>query len=170
MTMALSLIAAGDINRTIWLFDTFAGMTRPTDADYEVRAGVRALPEFLRLRTGTNQSSWCEASLDEVTENMRSTGYPWDRIRMVQGPVEQTLLTERPERIALLRLDTDWYESTRVEMEHLFPLISSGGVLIVDDYNHWAGSRRAVDEYLVKIGLQLMFFPVGGGSVMAVVP
>ncbi|HYM86681.1 MAG TPA: TylF/MycF/NovP-related O-methyltransferase, partial [Pseudoxanthomonas sp.] len=53
-----------------------------------------------------------------------------------------------PECIALLRLDTDWYESTRHEMIHLFPRLCVGGVLILDDYGHWLGARRAVDEYL----------------------
>jgi hypothetical protein len=62
--------------------------------------------------------------------------------------VEETLPTHVPERIALLRLDTDWYESTHHELVHLFPLLSPGGILIVDDYGHWAGARKAVDDYL----------------------
>ena len=52
-----------------------------------------------------------------------------------------------PERIALLRIDTDWYESTRHELVHLYPRLSPGGVLIIDDYGHWQGARKAVDEY-----------------------
>jgi hypothetical protein len=62
--------------------------------------------------------------------------------------VEETVPERAPERIGLLRLDTDWYESTRHELEHLYPRLVPGGVLIVDDYGHYEGARRAVDEYL----------------------
>ena len=63
------------------------------------------------------------------------------------GKVEQTIPAAAPPSIALLRLDTDWYESTRHELEYLFPRLAIGGVLIIDDYGWWAGARRAVDEY-----------------------
>lgn len=86
-----------------------------------------------------------------MKKNMNSTGYPSDRVHFVKGMVEETISADAPAQIALLRLDTDWYESTRHEMEHLFPRISPGGVLIVDDYGHWKGARRAVDEYLQKL-------------------
>ena len=88
------------------------------------------------------------ASLDDVKENMRSTRYPTEMLRFVEGPVEKTIPEHIPERIALLRIDTDWYESTQHELEHLFPLLVPGGVLIVDDYGYWKGSRKAVDDYL----------------------
>ena len=168
MTMALALLATG-AERDIWLYDTYSGMTAPTPFDTRLNGGAPAEEEFLRLRTGRNSSEWCAASLDEVALNIRSTGYPTNRIRFVKGPVEETLLETCPEKIALLRLDTDWYESTRAEMTVLFPRLSPGGVLIVDDYNAWAGARRAVDEYLEEHRLKLMFFPIGGGSVMTVV-
>ena len=61
-----------------------------------------------------------------------------------------------PRKIALLRLDTDWYESTKHELVHLFPRLSTGGVLIVDDYGHWAGARRAVDEYVSEHGIVML--------------
>lgn len=102
--------------------------------------------------------------------NMRSTGHADDHLRFVVGPVEETLRTEKiPQRIALLRLDTDWYESTRVELEVLLPRLSPGGVLIIDDYNHWAGSRRAVDEHFTAHAQRPIMFPVGKGSVIATV-
>src|SRR5436309_1043008 len=75
---------------------------------------------------------------------------PADRVHMVAGPVEETLPDHAPGQLALLRLDTDWYESTRQELEHLYPRLAHGGVLIVDDYGHWAGARRAVDEYFAR--------------------
>jgi uncharacterized heparinase superfamily protein len=78
---------------------------------------------------------------------MTTTGYPADRVRLVKGVVAQTIPTAAPASIALLRLDTDFYESTRHELEHLYPRLSSGGVLIIADYGHWQGARQSVDEY-----------------------
>jgi O-methyltransferase len=69
-------------------------------------------------------------------------------VRLVKGKVEDTVPKNAPEKIALLRLDTDWYESTRRELVHLFPRLVPGGVLIIDDYGHWQGARKAVDEYI----------------------
>ena len=170
MAMALGLLEAGSDTRTLWLFDTFEGMTEPTSRDVKLKNGAVAATKFEVLRTGPNSADWCAAPLDEVAQNMRSTGYPTQNLRLVKGPVEETLLGELPDRIALLRLDTDWYASTRVEMERLYPRLSPGGVLIIDDYNSWAGARKAVDEYLETQAIRLVFFPVGGGSVMTVVP
>lgn len=169
MTIALALLAA-EGERAIWLYDTFEGMTVPTGFDTKMKNGAPAAEKFQRLRTGENSADWCAAPLEDVTRNMLSTDYPPDQLRFIRGPVEETLLTDVPEEIALLRLDTDWYASTRVEMEVLFPRLASGGVLIVDDYNSWAGARRAVDEYLADRRIRLMFFPIGGGAVMTVVP
>ena len=89
-------------------------------------------------------------SLEEVRENMASTGYPLERIPLVNGPVERTVPEAAPAAICLLRLDTDWYESTRHELNHLFPRVSPDGVMIIDDYGHWHGVRRAVDEYFLE--------------------
>ena len=74
---------------------------------------------------------------------------------MVPGLVEDTVPSQAPEVIALLRLDTDWYKSTWHELEHLYPRLSVGGVLIIDDYGHWEGARRAVDEFIEAKGLRL---------------
>lgn len=89
------------------------------------------------------------APLAEVQTNMARTNYPADRVRYVAGQVEETIPTQAPQSIALLRLDTDWESSTRHELEHLWPRLSTGGVLVIDDYGHWAGARRAVDDYFL---------------------
>ena len=74
---------------------------------------------------------------------MASTGYPADRLHFIKGTVETTIPVQSPTGpIALLRLDTDWYESTRHELVHLFPRLVNGGILILDDYGYWAGHRR----------------------------
>jgi hypothetical protein len=69
------------------------------------------------------------------------------RIHFHTGMVEDTIPRLAPERIAILRLDTDWYVSTKHELEWLWPRLSSGGVLIIDDYGHFTGARKAVDEF-----------------------
>jgi len=86
--------------------------------------------------------------LEEVRHNLSNVGYPDDRIKLVKGLVEATLPNKAPSKIALLRLDTDWYESTRHELIHLYPRLAQRGVLIIDDYGHWEGAQKAVDEYI----------------------
>ncbi len=82
-----------------------------------------------------------------MSANLAATGYDAQRLHYVKGKVEDTIPSAAPEQIAILRLDTDWYASTRHELEHLYPRLARGGVLIIDDYGHWEGARRAVDEY-----------------------
>jgi hypothetical protein len=149
MAAARTLIESGDRTRHLHLFDTFEGMTTPTDDDVAV-TGESASELMARsdIAREDAESVWCFASLDVVKQAMASVGYDNSRIHYVMGRVEDTIPASAPGAIALLRLDTDWYESTRHEMIHLFPRLSVGGVLILDDYGHWLGARRAVDEYL----------------------
>jgi hypothetical protein len=136
MAAALTMLERQQF-RALHLFDTFAGMTEAGIQDGNTQ--------------GVNAGSLA-VSADEVRSNLLSTGYPADLIRLVEGPVEETLPTHAPESVALLRLDTDWYASTIHELRHLYPVLSVGGVLIVDDYGHWQGARRAVDEYFDGTG------------------
>jgi O-methyltransferase len=94
--------------------------------------------------------------LDIVMEAIESTAYPSEKVHYIKGMVEQTIPEFVPKKIALLRLDTDWYESTKHELEHLFPRLSKGGVLIIDDYGHWQGARKAVEEYLKKNDVKIL--------------
>ncbi|CAB4921729.1 unannotated protein [freshwater metagenome] len=145
MLAASTLLASGDTERRLWLYDTFEGMTEPTGRDIGI-GGLRVADEWDRIVSG-DDPILCVASLEDVQANMASTGFPADRLQYVQGPVEQTIPDQVPDAIALLRLDTDWYESTRHELEHLWDRLSPGGVLIIDDYGHWEGAREAVDEF-----------------------
>ena len=144
MAVALALMARGDIGRDLYLYDTFEGMSEPTAAD-KSHGGEAASAQLARTVRGAGV--WCEAGLDDVQANLWSTGYPRERIHFVRGKVEDTIPRRLPGQIALLRLDTDWYESTRHELLHLYPLLQPQGVLIIDDYGHWQGARQAVDEY-----------------------
>lgn len=144
MTAALTLLRLGDTERELFLYDTFEGMSKPTDADSSLDgASASELLETTEKGTGV----WCYASIEDVRENILSLGYPSDKIHLVKGKVEDTIPSRLPRSISLLRLDTDWYESTKHELEHLYPLLVRGGVLIIDDYGHWQGARKAVDEY-----------------------
>lgn len=149
MAVALALMARGEASRHLYLYDTFEGMSEPTAAD-KSHTGESA--EAQLARTARGEGVWCEAGLDDVQANLWSTGYPKDKIHFVQGKVEDTIPGTLPERIALLRLDTDWYESTRHELQHLYPRLVQHGPLIIDDYGHWQGARRAVDEYFEGAG------------------
>lgn len=145
MAAALALMARGDTSRELWLYDTFSGMSEPTAADASHR-GESAAAQLARTRRG--EGVWCEAGLDDVRANLLSTGYPAERIRFVEGKVEDTIPAQLPAGpVALLRLDTDWYESTRHELAHLYPRLSRHGVLLIDDYGHWQGAKKAVDEF-----------------------
>ena len=148
MAVARTLQESGLMDRNLYLFDTFEGMTAPTHEDVnfrERRVGCyRCLPKYGK----ESSHGWACSSLDEVRRNLETTGYPVEHMFFVKGKVEETIPEQAPARIALLRLDTDWYESTYHELRHLYPRISPGGVLIIDDYGHWAGARKAVDAYL----------------------
>jgi O-methyltransferase len=147
MAVALTLLELGEGTRNLHMFDTFEGMTAPTARDV-AKDGVSAAELMAQSDRDDTESVWCRAPLEGVRAALHGTGYDPARLFFVQGRVEDTVPERAPPRIALLRLDTDWYESTRHELEHLFPRLSPGGVLIIDDYGHWAGARQAVDEYL----------------------
>ena len=152
MLMALGLIRAGDTGRHIYMYDTFEGHPRP-DPDKDVDLwGNRGIDEWRRQEEAGTLGEWGVASLAEVRGNLLSTGYPAERLIFVQGMVETTVPGNTPANLALLRLDTDWYESTRVALQHLYPKLAEGGVLIIDDYGHYRGQRQAVDEYFAEIG------------------
>lgn len=150
MAVALTLKKLGEMNRHLYLYDTYEGMTPPTEADLSFQGEGAA--ELLKKELNKKEESviWAYSSLDEVKKNILSTGYPESHIHFIQGDVLKTIPENAPDSIALLRLDTDWYESTRHEMLHLYPLLVSRGVLIIDDYGFWRGSRQAVDEYIAE--------------------
>ena len=160
MAMAHRLQERGQTDRNLWLYDTYEGMTPPTQEDIEATTGATAqqLLEATDIADGNNV--WCVADLDDVTANITSTGYPLDHVTFVKGDVAVTLHEQAPESIALLRLDTDWYESTRVGLELLYPRLALGGVCILDDYGHWQGARKAVDDYFDQQGFRPLMHPI----------
>lgn len=146
MMITLTLAHLGVSDRKIYLYDTYEGMSDPTEADKDF-VGRNAAEMLEETKDRKETSVWCLAGIEDVTQNLFSTGYPKENLIFVKGKVEDTLPATLPEQVALLRLDTDWYESTRHELIHLYPLLQKDGVLIIDDYGHWEGCRKAVDEY-----------------------
>ncbi len=150
MLMCFVLMQHGITDRHIFMYDTFEGMTKPGEND-----GEREKQEWSRQQGIDGVNQWCMADLDEVRCNMISTGYPIENIHFVKGRVEATIPSVLPSSLLLLRLDTDWYSSTRHELEFLYPLLKNGGVLIIDDYGAWPGAKKAVDEYFANTAVLL---------------
>jgi hypothetical protein len=147
MAVARRLERLQDRSRRLWLFDTFEGMSAPTAEDVSV-CNISAEEDY--------KGTYLRVGLDQVRAAVLGVGYPESQIRFVKGNVEDTIPGEIPEQIALLRLDTDWYESTRHELNHLYPRLVRGGVLIIDDYGHWQGARKASDEYFATNDIPIL--------------
>jgi len=154
MAVARVLQQLGDTSRQLYLFDTFEGMTPPEDIDRSYR-GERAAA-LLDAADPEASWVWAKGPLDLVKQVMSQTGYPDAMISYVKGKVEETIPRDAPASIALLRLDTDWYSSTYHELVHLYPRLAPGGVILIDDYGHWEGARRAVDQYLAENHITLL--------------
>jgi O-methyltransferase len=143
--VARTLLQLKDTSRDLYLFDTFEGMTPPTekDIDHGGMPAAQVLSRDIDARYG-------DAPLEQVKDLLYPTGYRRQKMHFVPGDVDKTIPAHAPEVISLLRLDTDWYESTKHELTHLFPRLSQSGVIIIDDYGHWKGSRQACDEYFAQ--------------------
>lgn len=148
-TMMAALVLKAQPRR-LWLYDTFEGMVEPGEYDFDL-VGVHAGEEW---RAHEQDGGWAVAALDDVKSHIAQTAYDPSLVTYVQGKVEDTIPNHLPEEVAILRLDTDWYESTRHELQHLWPLLAPGGVLIVDDYGHYQGARKAVDEFFAGLASQ----------------
>ncbi len=147
MMIALELLRLRAQNRDLWLYDTFSGLPRPDPAlDVDV-LGNRAIDGWQARTLTDGRTYWAYADQGDVRRNVGSTGYPSDRLHFVAGLVEDTIPKVAPARIALLRIDTDWYASYRHVLRELYQRIAPGGIIIFDDYGHFTGARKAVDEF-----------------------
>ena len=150
MLAALTLIQFNQTHRKIYLYDTYEGMPEPIEKDID----INGIPYRLLWK---KEKDILTIPLDEVRKNMLSTGYPSENIIFVKGMVEDTIPRNLPCQIALLRLDTDLYESTYHEFVHLYPQVSPQGVVIVDDYGHFQGAREATDKYFNEVSPNILF-------------
>lgn len=127
-------------DRKVWVYDTFLGMTEPENIDIDLNGNsAKSMLENIM----------CISTIDEFKKNIENTKFPVDNLKIIIGDICETLKNKNniPDKISLLRLDTDWYKSTKIELEMLYPNLKNDGILIVDDYGHWSGSKKAVNEY-----------------------
>jgi O-methyltransferase len=143
MLIAKTLLSVGESSRQLWLYDSFQGFVGQQSKDDVTWYGdsiKTRFPDFDGI-------AW---------DNVASTGYPPERLQLVKGDIEETAACNENGDIALLRLDTDTYYSTKAELAHFYPKLVTGGILIIDDYGHAFGARRAVDEYFADLNEPLL--------------
>ena len=164
--------------RDIYLFDTFGGLVEPTEYDYTCKdAKIYQMNKDEVYTTWKNNvidekvNSWCYTPLDKVKQRLNSTGYPENNLHYVVGNVMETLKdkTTIPEKIAILRLDTDWYESSKYELEQMYDNVVKGGIIIFDDYYHWDGQRRATDDFFKNRNINYNFVNIGNFKTAAII-
>jgi O-methyltransferase len=165
MAVLRTLVECGIKDREIYLFDTFEGMVQPGEKDGAQERQIHR--EQIREDGSTD---WCRSEMDEVRKNLETCGYPMERIHFVKGRVEQTIPAGAPTTIALLRLDTDWYESTKHELVHMYPSLVPGGVLILDDYGTWQGAYKAVNEYFAEEGKRFYLHKIDDAGRLVIKP
>jgi len=159
------LLLLGDL-REVYLFDTFSGMTEPNELDVDLNNLIAS--EELKATEPSADNLWTKVSLESVIKNLKKVKYPDEKVHYVVGDVRETLLVEEnlPEEISLLRLDTDWFDSTYCELEILYPRLSEGGVLLIDDYGHWNGSKAAAEKYFSELGIDPFWIAVDYSCVL----
>ena len=151
--IAKKIFEANGSDKEVYLYDTFSGMTQPEEKDISYITKKRALIDY-KTHQRDLYNDWCYASLEDVKNNCIEAGLNMDGLHFIKGDVCETLddKLNLPNKISIIRLDTDWYKSTIKELEVLYPILSKNGVLMVDDYGHWQGSKQAVDEYFDRMG------------------
>jgi len=167
-----------NVVRDIYLYDTFGGLVEPTEYDYTCKdAQLYQMNKDDVYNTWKSQiinektNGWCYTPLENVKNRLNSTGYPQENLHYIVGDVMETLKdkTTIPEKIAILRLDTDWYESSKYELEQMYDNVVIGGVIIFDDYYHWDGQRRATDEFFASRGINYDFVNIGNLKTAAII-
>ena len=121
--------------RTVWLFDSFEGMPQTTERDEKTARG------YVGKLTG---------DIDNVRVVLNRVGADMTRVRVVKGWFQDTFRTVSISQIALLNIDADWYESIKLCLETFYDAVVPGGFISIDDYGHWTGCKRAVDEFFAE--------------------
>lgn len=139
----------GITDRSVWVADSFEGLPAPENADdgYDLSA-VQHL----------------KVSAEDVADNFRKFNLLDDQVKFLKGWFSETLPTAKIEQIAVLRLDGDLYSSTMDALTHLYPKVSKGGYIIVDDYYSWDSCRAAVTDYIARNDIKANILPVDGDA------
>lgn len=160
MLIALTLRSLGVEDRDIYLYDLFGERPKYSEWDVEIESGKSVRDYYDLVDKGDKQAAmnWEFYSAKEVLKNLRTTGYVESKIHLIQGDVCETLNTFSHNQVALMRLDTDFYDSTKHELTTLYPKLVDRGVVIIDDYGHWQGARKATEEFLIDLPTQPLLF------------
>ena len=169
MAMAMVLDSC-DQARDIFLFDTFEGMPSGEQCDVDLDGNDedwyrKESDKYVHAGKG---DKWNAVAIEEVESNLSRVQPTKQNFHFVKGKVEDTIPSQAPWEIALLRLDTDFYSSTKHELDHLFPRLVKGGILIIDDYGHFLGARKAVDEYFKSNNIKMLMNRVDYTVIMGV--
>ena len=153
MLVALTLKELGVQDRDIYLYDLFGTRPKYSEWDVEIDSGKSVRDYYKLVDRGNRQaiSNWKFYEKEEVLRVLRATGYPENKIHLIQGDVCETLQELSHNQVAFMRLDTDFYESTKHELRMLYPKLAKNGIAIIDDYGHWHGARKATDEFLEEL-------------------
>lgn len=130
------------IDRVVWCADSFEGLPVPNATDKAIAQNV----DF-------SDREYLAVSKEQVAANFERLGLLDAQVKFLKGWFKDTLPTAPIERLAILRLDGDLYESTLDALTHMYPKLSPGGFVLIDDYNSWAGCKQAVTEYREKNGI-----------------
>ena len=152
--MRAALDAFGDLDRILWVADSFEGLPKPDPGQYPKDAGDNHW----------ERSYYLAVSLEQVQANFKRYGFLDQRVRFLKGWFKDTLPAAPIGRLAVVRLDGDMYESTIQSLDALYPKLSVGGYLIADDYN-LPGCRAAVDDYRASHGISEEILTIDHGAV-----
>lgn len=164
MIVAQTFLQLNRTDKKLYLCDTYEGMPEVTDDDEDIGVNPFQLVKGVATMLRGGHTGLFYAPIEEVRRNMESTGYPQENVLFVKGLVENTIPAQAPEQISLLHLDSDLYQSTYHELTHLFPRLTRGGVLVIDDYGSWKGSKQATDQYFAEQGIQMLLKHVGSSG------
>ena len=148
--------------RNIYMYDTFTGMVQPTNKDFTLDTTVLYHADkdqtfnYWKFNETDDHNNWCYCSIENVKQNLENN-YDNSYLHYIKGMTCDTV-HNHTEKIAVLRLDTDWYESSRYEINNLYKFVVPGGIIIIDDYYHWAGQKQAIDEFLLENNINIEMF------------
>ena len=145
-SMLMAKALAKDSKRHIYMYDTYQGMTKPCDKDWKTGGRANNYKEKWKEHQKESHNDWNYASYEEVEKNMVGTGYPMEKIFMIKGDVLETIPRIMPVKIAILRLDVDFYAATKHILRHLLQRVTK--YVLIDDYYCWNGAKEAVDEFI----------------------
>lgn len=140
--MALNQRNDDAMNRMVLGYDTFTGHSKPSNDEYDIW-GKNQAERFDELQG----EPWAMQSEETVMANIQNILGNHKGIKLIKGKIEDTAKTHKPKKISILRIDVDWYEPTYESLEQFYGILETGGILIIDDYGHHSGSKKAVDEF-----------------------